>query len=182
MRKLTCPETSETIGQNLRAFTDNIKGDRTRPIMEKHGMADLDPEKWYPTRKLLDALNEIAELPDITFNMVAIGMKIGEIVPIITDDENPTLEKALLAWNDVYQGLHRTGDVGEIKAVKVGEKHYKTMHSVVYPDDLSYGIQYAYARRFLPPGTKFTVFFDPNVTPRDQGGTGKYTVIHVRWE
>jgi hypothetical protein len=53
---------------------------------------------------------------------------------------------------------------------------------VVYPDDMSYGILYGYARRFLPPGTKFKVYYDPDVLPRDQGGSENYTIIHISWE
>jgi hypothetical protein len=41
---------------------------------------------------------------------------------------------------------------------------------------------FAYGRRFLPPGTRFRVFYDPDVTPRDYGGDGEATYINITWE
>jgi hypothetical protein len=163
MRKLTCPPGTETIGQLLNSWYENLQSDETRPIMEKHGMVNLDPFTWYPVQMLLDATNEIAE-SNMTPNFVAIGMKIGEGVPLPPDMVNPTLEDVLMIWNDLYQGLHRGGDVGYIKIEKVSDTYFKTIQAGIYPDDMSYGVLFAYGRRFLPPGTEFTVFYDPGVT------------------
>ncbi len=179
MRNLTCPPGAETIGQNLGAFIDNLQGSETAPIMKKHGLVDIDPNAWYPANMILDALNEMAKVTNTSANMTAIGMKIGQIVPFF-GVENPTLEHALSVWNDVYQALHRGGDVGKIRAEKVEDKHWKTAHSVIYPDDMSYGILYGYGRRFLK--TPFKVFYDPDVKARDHGGTGNETIIHIKWE
>ena len=182
MRKLTCPPQSETIGINFHAFTDNLQSADTRPIMEKHGVADVEPFEWYPSVNLLNALNEIAENPNLVTNFVAIGMKIGEAVPFPPEMVDPTLPEVLMIWDDLYQGLHRNGDMGEIKCIKHSDKHYETVHTVPYPDDMSYGIQYAYGRRLLPPGTQFTVYYDPEHPARDHGGTSEGTSIHIKWE
>jgi len=181
MRKLTCPPGTETIGQLLNSWYENLQSDETRPIMEKYGMVNLDPFTWYPVQMLLDATNEIAE-QNMTPNFVAIGMKIGEGVPLPPSMVNPTLEDVLMIWNDLYQGLHRGGDVGYIRTDKVSDTCFKTVQAGIYPDDMSYGVLYAYGRRFLPPGTPFTVFYDPDVTPRDAGGTGEATVINIKWD
>lgn len=181
MRKLTCPPGTETLGLLLNSWYDNLQGDEVRPIMEKHGMVNLEPHTWYPVQMLLDATNEIAERFNMTPNFVAIGMKIGQEVPIPPGMENPTLEEVLMIWDDLYQGLHRGGDVGGIKIVKVSDTYFKTIQSGIYPDDMSYGVLYAYGQRFLPRGTSFDVFYDPDVTPRDQGGTGEATYINIEW-
>ncbi len=182
MRKLTCPPSTITIGQNLRAFTDNLLGSNTEPIMRKHGMVNLDPNTWYPLHKLLDAINELAETPNHTLNFVAIGMMVGEIIPFPPEYGEPTLENVIHHWDDLYQGLHRNGYVGGIRYEKVGKRHDKTMHSTTYPDDMSYGLLYAYARRFLPPGTQFTVYYDPDIPARDYGGDREETIIHIEWD
>jgi hypothetical protein len=182
MRKLICPPESQTLGVNLHAFADNLQGAETRPIMEKYGVVDTEPFGWYPTINLLNALNEIAENPNLVSNYVAIGMKIGEALPLPPEMENPTLGDVVMIWDDLYQGIHRNGDMGKIECIKHSDKHYETVHTVPYPDDMSYGILYAYGRRFLPPGTPFTVFFDPNFPARDHGGTTEETSIHVKWE
>lgn len=182
MRKLTCPPEVETLGQNLSAFSDNLQGSQVQAIMKKYQIVDLDPMGWYPAHKLMSALNEIAETQDKRSNYVAIGMKIGEIVPMPPQMENPTLPEVLAVWDDLYQFLHRNGDAGNIRCEKVNDKHYKTLHSVIYPDDMSYGILYAYGRRFLPPGTYYKVFYDPDLPARDYGGTDEYSIIHIEWE
>ncbi|HML23172.1 MAG TPA: hypothetical protein PKD09_16075 [Aggregatilinea sp.] len=181
MRHLSCPETSETLGQNLAAFTDNMQGTDTKPVMAKYGMVDLDPNAWYSTRKLLDALNELAESHNHMLNFVAIGMTIGETIPLPPDAPTPTYEEILMSWNDVYQNLHRNGDVGTIRCEKISDNHYVTYHTDIYPDDMSYGLQYGYARRFLPRDTAFSVYYDPDYPARDYGGDGE-TIIHVEWE
>ena len=116
-------------------------------------------------------------------SLVAIGIEVGLMTPMPADlaEENPTLEDVLMRWNDMYQMLHRNADVGSIVVEKVGEKHIKTIHTVVYPDDMSYGVLYGYGRRFLPPGTFFKVYYDPDFPPRDRGGKDA-TIIHIEWE
>lgn len=181
MRRLTCEPTLEVLGQNIRAFTDNLESDLTAPIMRKYGLWNVAPDGWYPVVNLLDALNEMAETTGGWSSMVAIGMEIGRIIPIPPHIENPTLPDVLAIWNDLYQYLHRNGETGEIRVERVSEKHYKTIHTDLYPDDLGYGILYSYARRFLPPGTQFKVFYDPDLPGRDTAG-GDKTVLHVTWE
>jgi hypothetical protein len=181
MRKLVSPPGAEVVGINIRAFADNLQSFETKPVMQKYGFVDVAPDGWYPLQRLMDGLNEIAECPGMSANMVAIGMKVGTITPAAPHLPNPTLWDVLTCWNDVYQMIHRKGDVGQIVAEKVDDKHYRIVHTCLYPDDFNYGMVYGYARRFLPPGTDFTVFYDPDITPRDQGGNGP-TIIHVTWE
>ena len=182
MRNLTCPPDAETLGQLLSAFTDNLQGRQMLPIMEKHNMVDLDPMAWYPMQRLLGALNELMLNTNNVPNMVAIGMKIGELVQLPPEMENPTLPEVLMIWDDLYQVLHRGSGVGRITWEKIDDKHYTTTHTNPYPDDMSYGILYAYGKRFLPPGTWFKVFYDPDFPARDYGGTTEGTTIHIQWE
>ncbi len=182
MRKYTAPQGAETIGLLLMAFYDNLEGENTLPIMEKHGVVNLDPQKWYPTQMLLDALNDLSQSPGFMFNMTAIGKKTGETVPVPPEMEHPTLAQVLQIWDSLYQMLHRNADCGCIRVEKVSDKHYKTIHTVVYPDAMSYGVLYAYGQRFLPPGTHFKVYYDPAVPARDYGGQGNATIIHIEWE
>ncbi|MBZ0318919.1 MAG: hypothetical protein K8L91_21065 [Anaerolineae bacterium] len=182
MRSLTCDPKAEVVGLMLNSYVDNMMADESAPVFKKHGLINLDPHTWYPLPPLLSALNELAALPGLSLNLTAIGMKIGEGVPMPPElGPHPSLEKVLMAWDATYQFLHRSADVGKIWLEKVSDKHFKTFHSVVYPDDLSYGVLYAYGRRFLPPGTHFTVRYDSDLPARDYGGTTPYTIIHIHW-
>ncbi len=182
MRKLTCPPEVEVLGVNSRALVDNIQGHQFRPIMKKYGLVDADPASWYPAIDFLNVMNEVFMLDSRVLNMVAIGMKIGEITPLPIKIENPTLPDVLMVWDDLYQSLHRNADVGYIKCDKVAQKHYRTIHADIYPDDMNYGILYAFGKRFLPTGTDYTVFYDPDSPTRDYGGTVDATIIHIEWE
>lgn len=180
MRQLTCDPKTETLGLNALAFTSNLRSEDTTPIMEKHGLANLQPTDWFATQKLLDALNDLGKDPNFMSGLVAMGMAVGKIVPI--EQENPTLGEVLMVWDGIYQGLHRNGEAGHLKCEKEDDKHYKLTFTDLYPDDFSYGIMYGYAQRFLPPGADFTIFYEPNVRTRDQGGTQGHTVIHAKWK
>lgn len=180
MRRLTCPPSAEVIGQNIHAFVDNLQGKDTLPIMQRHGLVNLEPFNWYPLVNLMEALNEIAETSESTASMVAIGMEIAKVVPMPPEMPEPTLEQVLMVWDGVYQSIHRNGDVGSIICEKLDDQHFKTIHTDLYPDDFTYGIVYGYAQRFLPRGTDFKVFYDPLVTPRDSGGD--QTIVHVSWK
>ena len=180
MRHLSCAPDVKLLGYYVTAFVDNAQSDEIRPIMKKHGLVDLDPMQTYPAIRWQEALNEIGNNANLTSNFVAIGMKIGEIIPVPDTMSNPTFEQMVVEWGNAYNFAHPGGGAGGIRAEKVGEKHWKTVHTDLYPDDFMYGILYTLARRFLPRGTTFTVTYDPTVTPRDKGGNGP-TVMHVKW-
>ena len=181
MRKLTCPTNVELLGLYIDSFVSNLQGTETKPIMEKHGLTNLDPYGWYPCHKWMEAMSELAQLPNVSENLVAIGMEIGKAIPVPAGLDKPTLEQMLMGIDAAYQGVHRNSDVGKYVFEKVDEKHYRLIHTDLYPDDLTYGIVYAFAKRFLPPKTRFKVYYDEQIMPRDQGGNGP-TVIHVTWE
>lgn len=181
MRHFTCSPSIELRGQNIMAFVHNLQDAETRPIMEKYGLVDLDPKKWYPFIKWLNALNEIAQHPNMVSNFVAIGMEIGRIVPVPPNLTDPQIGDILMAWDGIYQYLHRNGDVGRIVSERLADNHYRVTTTDLYPDDMDYGIMYGYARRFLSPGTDFTVYYDPDLPRRDHDGADK-TVIHLTWE
>lgn len=182
MRILTAPPGSETIGLMFGTFVDNLQSAETRPVMVKHNLVGLDPMGWYPAQRLLDALNELSSNSNQSANLVAIGMRIGETVPLPPEMLDPQIEDVLAIWNDLYQMLHRGGDLGCIRYEKVADKHCKTIHTVPYPDDMSYGVLYGYGKRFLSASTHFRVFYDPDFPARDYGGTGESTIIHIKWE
>jgi hypothetical protein len=180
MRKLTCAPNVELLGLYIDAFVNNLQGIETKPIMAKHGLANLDSYTWYSCHKWMEAMSELAQLPNVSENLVAIGMEIGKAIPAPPDMENPSLEQMLMGLDGAYQGVHRNSDVGRFTCEKLDEKHYKMVCTDLYPDDLTYGIVYAFVRRFLPPRTAFKVYYDEQITPRDHGGDGP-TVMHVSW-
>ncbi len=177
MRRLNFPPNVEIFGMTIQAFIENLQGEDTAPIVHKYGLHLLEPNTWHPVDNLLKAFNEIYEGPNGSTNMVAIGLRIGETIPL--QPEIDSLPDALMDWNRLYQSLHRNADVGLIVCEKVSDTHYKITLTDLYPDDFSYGIVYGYARRFLPKSTPYRVYYDPDEPNRNEGG--ERSIIHVTW-
>jgi hypothetical protein len=182
MRHLTAPADLELLGAMTTVFVNNLQGMETAPVFQKYGLVNLDPQQWYPAYKFMDAMNELAVHGNISSNMLAIGMEVGKITPLPPEMSNPTLGEVLMMWNDLYHAVHRghKGNIGKIVCEKVSDSHYTTSHTDLYPDDFSYGIVYGFARRFLPHGSRFRVYYENEAKRRDLG-TADITVIHVQW-
>lgn len=178
MRVLTCDPNAEIFGANLQVFVDHIQADETRPIFEKHQLIDLEGQKWYPVIWWLNALNELGGTGNASANMIAIGIQITSVLEF---PPGLTLEAILMGWDDIYYSVHRGGDIGHVTTEAVTPTHYKITLTDIYPDDLSYGIAYGFARRFCPAGKTFKVYYEPNVPRRDDGGAD-VTLINVTWE
>jgi hypothetical protein len=180
MRTLTCSPEVEVLGQNMLSLIDNLSMEVIQPILKKHGFENVEPDEWYPAQEWLNVINDLMADRPWTSEMVVTGMSIAENGAIPPELENAPLEQILGLWDDIYQLPHRGGDIGEVIIEKLSDTHIKTVHRHLYPDALTYGIAYGWARRFLPEGARFSVYYDQEVPHLDQGGTE--TIIHVRWE
>jgi hypothetical protein len=178
MRKLSAPAHVELAGYMTHVFVENLQSRETLPIFEKFGLVNLNPEGWYPTNDFLKALNELDSQHSLSSNLIAIGLEVGRTVPLPVQ----TLEEALRAWDNIYKTVHRghNGDIGSITLEKVSNTHFKAYLDDLYPDDLSYGIAYGFARRFLPEGTSFTVKYEDKRPRRDTSNVAT-TILHIQW-
>ncbi|HRF98075.1 MAG TPA: hypothetical protein PLZ51_22870 [Aggregatilineales bacterium] len=185
MKKFTAPPNVELAGFMAMTFIHNLQNKDTLPIFEKYGFSDIDPNKWYSASQLMDAMNEmVATGKNYSSAFVAIGMEIGKTLPMPPELANPTLGDVLtLVWDMGYKSVHRNhdGNIGSIQTEKINDKHYTTIHDHLYPDDFSYGIAYGFAKRFLPEGTHFTVYYDSELPQRDMDDADT-TVLHIKWE
>jgi hypothetical protein len=48
------------------------------------------------------------------------------------------------------------------------------------PDDMIYGIMYAFAQDFVPSGSQFRLVYVPDGQRRDSGD--EYTLMELKWE
>jgi hypothetical protein len=81
--------------------------------------------------------------------------------------------------NTAYRANARGTDPGEVKWDVINDHHVRLTVRVPFPDDEWYGVCYGYMRRFAPPGTQFTIYYDDAIPRCDLGG--EVTVIHVEW-
>lgn len=180
MRQLTCDPASEVIGQSLLSFLDNTRAEEIHPVLEKQGLAQINPSTWYSMQQWQAVLNDMSQNPDFTSNLVAIGMAIMEKIELPPEASQWTLPEVLLSWDTLYKAQHRGVDVGEIITEKLSDSHYKTIHlHYYYPDDMVYGVGYGMAKRFAAPGMHFKVYYDKDEPHLDTGG--HRTIIHFEW-
>ncbi len=170
----------EIIGRNVLGFIKSANRDNILPILEKHDLAEIDPEKWYPLQNFLDVLSDLSEQGDAMFDFVSIGIKNAETVVFPPEFEGLSFDETLALTSEMSKTLHRNGDAGYITVEKVSEKRVKYTLKMPYPDDYVYGELYGMARRFLPPGTHFVMTYDDDIPRREHGG--EVTIIHLTWE
>lgn len=181
MRKIACEPGMEVAGASLLSFINSLMADELAPLVKKYGFQNIAADKWYSMQDYLDFLYELTQQPNLVSNLVSIGMSIAEYGHMPPGMEHPTFEQIVESWDEHYQANYRNGDAGHKHATKVGPNHYKiVLDKTVVPDNLEYGVLYGFAKRFLPPGTYFTVWFDEDVLRMDEGG--EQTVLNVEWE
>jgi hypothetical protein len=173
---------SEVIGQQMLAFVQCVNNAQIMPYLEKHGLATIIPDKWYPLQSWLDVLHDLTSDRggNAMFDLVGIGMKMVDTSVAPPGPEQLPFDEALEMVNAVNRLNHRNGDIGEYIIERVADRHVKVIARVPYPDDFLYGMFYGGTRRFLPPGTRFTVSYDDSAPRRGQDG--ETTIIHIKWE
>ncbi len=170
----------ELTGQTVRAFFANLNSDEIRPYLDEYGIHNVDPAGWYSLKDLLEIMNVIAQHEDAGYNFVAIGVSAADLSPLTPEVEHMPFSKFLEIYADIYHSRHRGGDAGRVEVEPVGSHHAALILQVPYPDDVMYGLIYGFARRILPPGHGFMVYYDENTLHKDDGGAE--TIIHIEWD
>jgi hypothetical protein len=174
------PQT-ELNGTSTEMFLKSIMHDDIEHILKHHGLSQIDPEGWYPTQAVLDVFNEVAEEGvNASPTFVSCGMAAVEsaLAGMSPQMKSMSLQEFCANYSARWQTLHRNGDAGSVEFQLVEENHIVMTLRVPYPDDVMYGVFYAYARFFMPKGKHVTVAYDEKLPRREQGG--ETTVIHIR--
>lgn len=177
-----CDPALELNGLTVSSLMVSTRNADIQPILEKYHLTNIDPTAWYPLQDVLNVLHDIANNSDSTVNLVSIGMAAGELGAnnLPAEMKDAPIEDIFAAYGKVYKMRHRNGDPGSISTEKLGPKHIAIiMQDSPYPDDVYYGVFYAYARALLPTTSHFTVKYDTSL-PRQREG-GEKTIIHIEW-
>ncbi len=174
-----CDPKTEMSGKLATSLLTNL-AENFKPLMAKHGLAQIDPDKWYPMQQVVDVFKEVSEQSGAMFDFVAIGMAAVERYVLPPELAHLTLEQFFL---NVVPKLHltqyRNGDASVIDVEKIGEKHLKLTVTSPYPDDTAYGFLYGLARRFSQKGASFTLKYDEHAQRHDAGGND--TILQLTW-
>jgi len=143
---------AKVIGQALLALKESINFEEFADIMSRHGLNDIQPEKWYPYQVLLDFHKSLHDGPNGSENLVSIGVKVIETA--LLPDGVDSVSSALNLLNTLHQlNLRDSGREGyEITALDYNK--YEVIDHTALPHDLIYGFLYGILRRFAPNSTK----------------------------
>ena len=182
MRVLTCPPQTEVRGDVLLSLVDNLQAEHLKLYLEKHRLNRIEPGKWYELCAFQNLLNELNQLGYSSLNFVAIGISVAEDALMPDDLHDSSFKEIVENWDLHFRHNHRNGDIGQKVVEKLSHNYYKiTLKGGIYPDDLEYGVLYGFARKYLPHGSIFKVWYDEQL-PRLDRGMGKYTVMYIQWE
>jgi hypothetical protein len=148
----------EVLGAVIIAISQSINSEELVPILETHGLRNVQPECWYPVKTWIDALNDIAAHDNGSMNLVAAAIKVSENIPQVSGDG--TIKGAFTTANDTYYMNHRGGYLGEIKVESSKDKEVTVSAYSPYPDDYLYGAFYGHARRHAPPNSNLRIYRD----------------------
>ncbi len=147
----------EVVGAVILSAIAHLKSDVV-PLLEKHGINDVQSDRWYPQQAFLDVLRDIQEgwsFGSSTVDLMSIGMRIPDNA-VWPDDVN-SVEEALDSIEMAYQLNHRGGDIGHYKIEFAEPHHIRIVCDNPYPSDFDYGIIYRTVKKFSPKGQTFQV-------------------------
>jgi hypothetical protein len=152
----TVPD-AQVSGAAILALAANIRSQKIRPILEKHGVANVDAARWYPQQTLCDIYRDITSDPDTTYEeLVAIGMKTMETVEFPA--ETNSIEDALQMLPAMYGAIHQHADANEgWQIVRRDDHTLNVVFTSPYSDAAAFGYLFTIANRFKPAGTTASV-------------------------
>lgn len=170
---------TEINGRSVTALVTNINHAAIATLLQEHGFAQIDPDAWYPLQRVLDVLRAVSEGSNASNNLIAIGVATGKLAAesLPPQMRHSTLDEFLIEYGKFYQLRHRNGDAGYVNTNVVDSSHIILQTRMPYPDDIGYGIFYAYARHFCPPNKYFSIHYDSSTPRRDEGGME--TIYHI---
>ncbi|KAB2867233.1 MAG: hypothetical protein F9K46_00750 [Anaerolineae bacterium] len=128
------------------------------PLLEKHEIFDVQPDKWYPLQSFLNVLKSINDgwsFGSSAVDLMSIGMQIPEnaMWPPNVD----SVGTALGSIDTAYHINHRGGEIGHYHIEFAEPHHIRMVCENPYPSDFDYGIIYRTVKKFAHKGQTFQV-------------------------
>lgn len=169
---------AEVTGEAMSAFLDNLEADTLRPILEKHGLTEIETDKWYPHQIWMDVLKDVNDNAKggASSIFVAFGRKVVETA--VMPPEIQTIEDVLNSLHAIHHAnLRNIPDDEGYKIEKIKPKHYLVYHNTPNPLDAIYGFLWGLVARYKKPNEVFVVKPVENPDPDKFPGD----VFSVRW-
>jgi len=165
---------TEIIGKSVMALTTSIVHDEIQEILAKHNLDRIDPDAWYRVQDVLDVYNDLAVQggdPSQYFRQIGMAAGVLTLQGLPPEMKGIPLEQFLNIYSNLYQVRHQgEGDKGSVKVEKPDADTIIVRLRVPYPDDVFYGMMYAFAQQFRLEGKNFSVKYMPGVPRLEEGG------------
>lgn len=148
---------AEVLGAVILAVSQAINSDKLLPILEKHQLTNIEPDKWYLGSRWFDMLNEVAANKNASMNLVDAALRVSAMIPQAANDG--TIKGAFVTANETYMMNHR-GYIGEIKVDSSNDSEIVISAYSPYPDDYLYGAFYGHARRHVHADQNLRIYRD----------------------
>lgn len=146
----------EVNGAYLMGVINSLNENDVRPYREKHGLATIDPNHWYPASQIVAFYDDLEQAPNGMFNLVAIGMNV--VASIEYPPHVRTMQDALTVAQQMHYAGWRNGHPGDLKVTLLNDRHVRLVFdNLPLPADLVYGLCYGMVKRFLPENYNITV-------------------------
>ncbi len=183
MPMFECDPSIELNGTTTYAFISSLLTEEFTPILARHGLDKIDTEQWYPLSKVLDVLKGIHDGDNASARMISIGIAAVDNLDLPPEIRKMSPVQFMKLYEQIFPTRHRNGSPGRISVDVLDENTAiaTLAKDMAYPDDVMYGVFYAYARHLVKEGHHFTLEYLNDEGPtRESGGTEtriKLTVI-----
>jgi hypothetical protein len=176
IQKFDSAAQGEVLGYSLAALPACIKATEIQPLLERHGFANIQPDKWYPQQDIINLYRDIEEgRSNVSENLVSIGIKSVETMQF--PPEINTMQSVLQAMISSYDTVHRNALPGEGTWLKaLGDQHVQVIVNTPYPTDIFYGYYWGLMSKYVPAGMDFTITPQENHDPEMPG-----TLYDIVW-
>ncbi|WP_119067294.1 hypothetical protein [Aggregatilinea lenta] len=169
------------LGAAVLSILGTTRFSELQPYFHRYGIYNYDPDVYYPIGPLVEMVDDLVrdrQRIDSAFDLFSLGVANGRSIPVTP--ELDSLDKVLLSWPGVHTQIYRGADIGYVRCEQLDVQDFVLHFRWPWSDGLAYGTIYGMCLRFLPPNTKFAVYYDEDA-PRADFGADE-TVIHVEWQ
>jgi hypothetical protein len=163
------------------AFPDSFQK-LLKGVLQKHGVADINPQEWYLLQPTLDALKEIEGKYGHSI-MSQVGEQAASRAPFPPGVES--FKDCIAGLNVAIKNMHRGGSPGGYAVEEEpgeGYIRYRVTASTPFPCSLTRGYLEALARRFAPSDATDIITTHDETLPCRRNGADTCTYVISIWQ
>jgi hypothetical protein len=133
-------------------------------ILQRHGLLNIQTDKWYPQQAWLDALMEMMMSRGnhtAALDLFRVGIRVAENIEL--PGHIRRVDDLVNDANWVFENHYRNGTPGSVTASFTGPQRVRVVVRSPHPGDFLMGMIYGMAKRLVHGGGDFAVREDKEV-------------------